>query len=314
VLEPASPPNQPAARPATGPAQTPDLVASFFTLSGGGFVDPPRNPFIERCEAAAAAGFRGIGLHAADLPRSLTAGLTVGEMQSVLRINGLEIVEIEFLGGWSLDRAEKPLLAPTLSGIEAVADAFGGRHVSAGEFSGDSALDSEEKLDSAAAALRANADRLARRGLLVALEPFPWSAVGDLRVATELISRSGAANAGLMIDVWHFYNSGAKLEQLADLPGAGIAAIQLNDGPRVYDDFLTHARAERKLPGEGELDVVALIRAVRQAGFDGPYCVEANTPAFRALPVDEAARLAADAATEVLNIALGPSAAEVRRP
>jgi hypothetical protein len=35
------------------PAAFPDLVASFFTLSGAGFVQPTRNSFIERCEAAA---------------------------------------------------------------------------------------------------------------------------------------------------------------------------------------------------------------------------------------------------------------------
>ena len=53
-----------------GPAALPDLVASFFTLSGAGFVEAPRNSFIERCEAAAAAGFAGLGLHADDLRRS----------------------------------------------------------------------------------------------------------------------------------------------------------------------------------------------------------------------------------------------------
>ena len=241
--------------PAGAATALPDLVASFFTLSGGGFTDPPRNSFIERCEAAAAAGFTGIGLHAADLPRSLAAGLTVGEMQSVLRVNGLELVEIEFLAGWAIDPGEKGSLAASLAGIDAVAEAFGGRHVSAGEFGGNHELDTDENLDAAAGALRANADRLARRGLLVALEAFPWSAIGDIGMATELIGRSGAANAGLMIDVWHFYNTGGTLDQLADLPGAGIAAVQLNDGRRVHDDYLTHARADRRLPGQGELDV-----------------------------------------------------------
>ena len=48
----------------------PDLVASFFTLSGAGFGEPPRNGFEQRCAAAAAAGFAGIGMHAADLPRA----------------------------------------------------------------------------------------------------------------------------------------------------------------------------------------------------------------------------------------------------
>jgi len=55
---------------------------------------------------------------------------------------------------------------------------------------------------------------------------------------------------------------------------AGTAAVQLNDGPLVDGDFLKHARAQRKLPGEGELDVVGLIRAVQATGYSGPYCVE----------------------------------------
>jgi sugar phosphate isomerase/epimerase len=268
-----------------------ELVASFFTLSGGGFTDPPRNSFVARCEAAASAGFAGIGLHADDLARNDAA-----EMRAVLRLNGLRLVEIEFLAGWATGS-----WSPALPGIEAAAHALGGRHVSAGEFRGDIALDTGEALDVAATSLRAHADRL---GLLVALEAFPWSAIADLGIATELIRRAGAANAGLMIDVWHFWNTGGRLEQLENLPGAGIAAVQLNDGPLVHDDFLTHARSQRRLPGEGDLDVVGLVRAVHGAGYTGPYSVEANTPELRALPVLEAARRAADAANQVLTAAL----------
>jgi sugar phosphate isomerase/epimerase len=285
--------------------QLPDLVASFFTLSGAGFGEPPRNSFVERCEAAAAAGFSGIGLHADDLPRTVAGGVDIGEMQSVLRINGVELVEIEFLGGWALPPAQDASPATWVRGIEAVAEALGGRHVSAGEFRGDVALDTDGAIDTAATALRINADRLASHELLVAVEAFPWSAVSTVDLATELVRRSGAPNAGLMIDVWHFYNSGADLEALQDLPGAGVAAVQLNDGQRVHEDFLRHARAGRELPGQGELDVKGLIRAVRRAGFDGPFCVEVNTPDFRALPVHEAARQAADSAAEVLRSALG---------
>jgi sugar phosphate isomerase/epimerase len=291
---------------AADPGIYPDLVASFFTLSGAGFTDPPRNSFLERCEAAAAAGFAGIGLHADDLPRTLAAGLDVAQMQAILRHNGLRLVEIEFLGGWAVDAQDEhpeTLLAPTLAGIEAVADAFGGRSVSTGEFSGTRRLDTEETLDRAAAGLRANAERLAHRGLLVALESFPWSAISNVDIAIDLLRRAGAPNAGLLIDIWHFYNGGATPEQLHDLPGAGIAAVQLNDGPLVHEDFLTHARAERHLPGHGDLEIVALIKAVQRTGYAGPYCVECNTPELRALPVHEAAHRAADTATRVLQSA-----------
>ena len=284
-------------------AEFPGLVASFFTLSGAGFVEPPRNSFIERCEAAAAAGFSGIGLHHEDLSRTIAAGVDVPEMRAVLRNNGLALVEIEFLGGWAFSSGQSGGISPSLAGIEAVADALGGRQVSAGEFSGDLRLDTEEALERAAKALRANADRLAKKGLLVALESFPWSALANTRIAIDLLRRAGAPNAGLLIDVWHFYNGGGHPDQLADLPSAGITGVQLNDGPLVHENFLQHARAERQLPGEGELDVVGLIHAVRRAGFTGPYCVESNTPEFRNLPVAEAARRAADAATGVLRAA-----------
>ena len=75
---------------------------------------------------------------------------------------------------------------------------------------------------------------------------------------------------------------------------AGTAAEQLNDGPLADADFLKHARAQRKLPGEGELDVVGLIRAVQATGFRA-VLRRGEHPGIRALPVGEAARRAADA-------------------
>ena len=131
-------------------AEFPGLVASFFTLSGASFVEPPRNSFIERCEAAAAAGFSGIGLHCDDLARTIAAGVDIPEMRAVLRNNGLALVEIEFLGGWAFSPGQTGGISPSLAGIEAVADALGGRQVSAGEFSGDTPLDTDEALDHAA--------------------------------------------------------------------------------------------------------------------------------------------------------------------
>jgi len=274
-----------------------ELVASFFTLTGAGFGEEPRYSFAERCRAAAAAGFTGIGLHVDDLPRMIAAGLDVAGMQCVLADTGLRVVEIEFLGGWVLD-ADPVGLERTVGGIEAVADAFGGRHVSTGEFGGDAALD----LDAAAARLDGLALRLARRGLQVAVEAFPWSVLAGPSTVPELLGRMQAPNVGQLIDVWHFFNNGGD-------PGAltgPIAAVQLNDGPRVHGDYLLHARAARRLPGEGELDVVGLLRAVLGTGFTGPWCVEVNTPEFRALPVDEAARRAADTASAALDAAGAP--------
>lgn len=276
-----------------------DLVASFFTLTGAGFGEPPRFSFRERCEAAAAAGFTGMGLHIDDLPRTLDSGLSVAEMRAILDDNGLRVVEIEFLGGWALP-ADEATLSRTLQGIETVADAFGGRHVSAGEFRGDHVLDpaaAAERLDTIAT-------RLAQRGLLIAVEGFPWSVLAGPTTVTDLLERTHEPNLGQLIDVWHFANNGG---DPANLTGP-IAAVQLNDGTRVHSDYLHHARAARRLPGDGDLDVTGTIQAATRAGFTGPWCIEVNTPEFRALPVRVAAEKAAHAAATAL------AAAGVRPP
>lgn len=270
-----------------------DLVASFFTLTGAGFGEPPRYSFTQRCRAAAAAGFTGIGLHIDDLPRTLAEGLSVADMRAVLADTGLRVVEIEFLGGWAtVDDPDG--LERILVGIEAVADAFEGRHVSAGEFRGDVTVDPQ-----APAWLDAMARRLGRRGLRIAVEAFPWSALAGPSTVPDLLARTREPNLGQLVDVWHFWNNGGDPDAL----GGPITAVQLNDGPRVHDDFLRHARAARRLPGDGELDVTATIRAVTRAGFTGPWCVEVNTPEFRALPVELAAEQAARAATTALDAA-----------
>ena len=171
-------------------------------------------------------------------------------------------------------------ISPTLAGIEAVAAELGGRQVSAGEFSGETPLDTEEALDHAAQSLRANADRSPSGGCW---SPSNRSLVraGQPQHRDRSAAPRPGPNAGLLIDVWHFYNGGGHLDLLVDLPAAGITGVQLNDGPLVHENFLQHARAERQLPGEGDLDIVGLIHAVQRAGFRGPYCVESNTPEFR---------------------------------
>jgi len=186
-----------------------ELVASFFTLTGAGFGEEPRHSFAQRCRAAAAAGFTGIGLHADDLPRTIASGLDVAGMQAVLADTGLRVVEIEFLGGWALD-PDPAELEELVRRIEAVADAFGGRHVSAGEFRAGAALD----LDAAATRLDQLAGRLAERGLQVAVEGFPWSALAGPTTVPDLLRRAAAPNVGQLIDVWHFFNNGGDPDAL----------------------------------------------------------------------------------------------------
>ena len=272
---------------------TPPLTASFVTLSGAGFAEPARIPFAERCRAAAAAGFTGIGLHADDYRQMRGDDAAI---RADLDRQGLRLSEIEFLVGWAAapdDAAARDTAAP----VHQLSAGFAPHHLTAGEFAG-ARLD----IETAGARLRAVCDLLAPTGVRVAVEAFPWSGLRDIATARAVVEASKATNTGLMIDVWHFYNSRSTLADLDGLPPEQIVAVQLNDGRLVDTDFRTEARRGRLLPGDGELDISGLLRGLHARGFRGPYCVEVNYPGFRNLPADEMARSAYAKAAAALAV------------
>jgi sugar phosphate isomerase/epimerase len=264
---------------------TPKLTASYVTLAGAGFAEPPRFTFRQRCEAASAAGFARIGIHLNDLK-----ALKSADVSDILSDNDLELGEIEFFAGWAAPGAESATRA-TLEKVRGLAvTTGGGDHLSSGDFVGGP-LD----IDGAGTRLNSAAEAVADLGLNIAVEAFAWSAINSVPTASDLLARVDARNAGHLLDVWHFYNTGSTPEAITNLDVTTVAAVQLNDGPRVYDNFLWNARNTRLLPGEGDLDVSGFISALKSIGYDGPFGIESSYPAFRQLDVDEAAARAFDA-------------------
>ena len=74
-----------------------ELIASYWTLAGGALphskFEYSTFEFRKRIEAAARAGFKGVGLWHADLERVLTR-YTYPEMRQILDDNGMKYVEI----------------------------------------------------------------------------------------------------------------------------------------------------------------------------------------------------------------------------
>lgn len=123
--------------------------------------------------------------------------------------------------------------------------------------------DDESRLVANFAELAAIADTL---HLSLALEPMPWTDVRDVEAGLRVIERSGARNAGLVIDAIHVDRAGTTPAELAALPAARIGYAQLCDAPaerpRDTPTLLHQARAERMMPGDGGLDLVGMLRAL----------------------------------------------------
>jgi sugar phosphate isomerase/epimerase len=293
-------------------ADADSYVASFFTLSGSGFGQPPRHAFSDRVRAAAEAGYDGIGLHLNELTDPAWNDLNTADttrvldhMAGALDGTGLDVVEIEFVGGWC-DGPGNPAVAKAAELVGEVAgrlatNTVGGHHVSVGEFTAGPAADPQV----AGRGLAEFTQALSGTGYVPAIEAFAWSRIPDYGLVRDIQALTGVG--GALADTWHAFNTGCTTDAIAKGKMGLITAVQLNGGYRVHDDFLANARSTRRLPGDGDLDGEGFINAVRTAGFTGPWCVEVNYPEFRQLDAAAAASSSISAARTLMATALTTS-------
>jgi sugar phosphate isomerase/epimerase len=270
-----------------------------------------RSGFVERAQAAAEAGFGGLSLFVDDHRRARESGLSDAELRGVLRDHGLAVAEIDPLLTWlpgpesgrGVAEGARALLAHGEDDFYRVADALGARSINA-------ALPDPGAvgLDAVADAFAKLCDRAAAHGLLVHLEFLPWTRIGDAATAAHIVERAGRGSGGVMLDAWHHYRSG---RPDSEIPAARVLGIQLCDAPaRPEADPIAETLHRRLPPGEGDADLVGLLRHLAAGGCQAPIGVEVFSDALAALPVREVARRVAAATREVLAAA---SAGSTRR-
>ena len=206
----------------------------------------------------------------------------VREIDQRLRSRNVRLLDIEAV--WLRPETDVAALVPALE----VGCGLGARQVLAVGFDADLGrlLDNFCQLCLAAARLQMN----------VALEFITYCTIGSLEQAHWLVQRSEQPNARLLIDALQFFRAGGRTEQLAGIDRHLFPYMQLCDGPLIgpvsVDERRVEARTARLLPGEGELPLASLLRAL-PAGI--PVSVEAPTLRLAALPFNEQARIVGDA-------------------
>ena len=150
------------------------------------------------------------------------------------------------------------------------------------------------------------ADQAARRGLRTQLEIFRLCAMNSLEKSLKTIAAIGRADVGLNVDSLHLTRTGATMAQLAAVPPALILHAQINDGPKVMpeDQQWDEATKERKMPGEGEFDLLNFVRAIPNHALIGVE-VPSRTLAAQGIDIRERSRRAVAATRKVIEQALG---------
>jgi sugar phosphate isomerase/epimerase len=145
-----------------------------------------------------------------------------------------------------------------------LAEAYGAQHVLAVTMSTD-----RLEVASAGNRLREICARASDRGLGVAIEFLPWSGIPDLATAWRIVESSGADNAGLLIDGWHWQRQpgGPCPDLLRSIPPERIKIFQICDAAAESGgDSIEECLVDRRLPGEGVVDLQALVRVLDEMG------------------------------------------------
>jgi len=103
-------------------------------------------------------------------------------------------------------------------------------------------------------------------GLTADLEFMPWTAVKNANAALRIVSTAGEPNGRVLVDALHVARSATTLDDIASLPRHVLSYAQLCDAPAgipaTHEELIHTARCARLLPGDGEIDLKGLVRAL----------------------------------------------------
>ena len=235
-----------------------NLIAACWTSAGGAVpcTDDERSPvpIRQRVEAVAKAGFTGFGLRHCDLA-GIRDGIGYASLSSMLKDNGIGIVELEYLEDWFTDGDLRKVADQRRAELFGAAEALGARHIkTAGDF-----RDSEFNPERLAPHLERLAKDAANIGVLIGLEPTPYFDIKTPQDAVTLLEMVDHPSAGVFLDIWHISRMKVSMDSLRALPARWVKGVELDDAlTQTVGTLIEDTINNRKLVGEGELGYCGL--------------------------------------------------------
>ena len=274
-----------------------ELMNLFWTTAGvfpgRGEISP--HDIKDRVQAAARAGFTGIGIWHTDLEHILLHR-PLDEVKMILDDNGIRHVELEFLTDWFLDGARKAESDSRKRRLLEASQALRAKHVKVGDF-----YNSVCPMPSVVESFAALCKEAEPYGATIGFEIMGCAMIDNLRDAVAMVETAGAKNGGLIIDIYQVANLGMTFEEISRIPLKYLVNVELNDG--TLPGSPDHDPSNRRFCGEGEYDIQGLIRCVKTIGYTGPWAVEVISEKLFFLPLKELSTRAFD--TTMAEFAVG---------
>lgn len=245
----------------------------------------------EALDAYAAAGFRAVEFVLPHVKDWLARGHDVADVRKLLAARDLRSIggfetHLVCFGASEARRANQDL---QLANARLVDELGGGTLVVGTDGPPQPLADPLDALDPIAAALGELALRIEGLRVTVALE-FNWSpVVKSLSSAVRVVERVDHSQLGVLFDPAHYYVTPTKFEDLTAESVRRIVHVHLDD-MRDRPGDLSNCNSDRVLPGQGVLDLPALIGRLEEHGYRGQFSIEMFNAELWSLPAREAAR------------------------
>ena len=150
-------------------------------------------------------------------------------------------------------------------------------------------------------ALRQLSDAARPYGVKLALEYMgvPASSVKTFKQALAIVNEVGRDNVGILLDTWHHYAGGCGTDEILMADKGQIFMVHTSDCPeRAPFEAL---RPESFMPGDGVVEIGAMLENLKKVGYDGPISVEVMAPEIQAIPTQQLFDLAVQTTRPLLD-------------
>ncbi len=259
-----------------------ELMNLFWMTAGifPGVGEISRFDFRDRVEAAARAGFKGIGIWHTDLEHILRQR-TLKEMKMILDDNGIQHIELEFLTDWFVTGAKKAESDNRKRRLLEASEALHAKHIKVGDF-----YNTACPLPHIIEAFAVLCKEAEEYGATIGFEFMASAMIDNLRDSLTMVETVDAKNGGLILDIAHVVNLGITYEEMSRIPLQYLINLELNDGTLPGSPRHDPSRA-RRFCGEGEFDIKGFITCVNKMGYTGPWAVEVFSQELAGLSLEE---------------------------
>ena len=115
-------------------------------------------------------------------------------------------------------------------------------------------------------------------GMNIGYEPVGDMIVGDIGSTWDIVRRVNRPEVGLVPDDFnlYLYDLNADVEKIREIDPEKITIVHINDAENIPFTFID--QDHRCMPGDGRIDVISYMKAVKATGYDGYVSVEILSP------------------------------------